>query len=326
MIKSFDFYNEQPRKPFIRKKKRKHVVHKNIIQNAEQVQKRLKIEKENLRMSKLRRRQNGMNMDYDTLFFGSEMTLSSSESCGESEQSQIQESQQEEKDVVRRLSVDGIISSNEGRGNGTYVNANSLLSNFFENEKTPKTHTQTEEDRRASVPLPDLHYSFFHACAPSSIPSLPVPAPPPLPPLSLQQPVSPRHQPMSFNTSSFSSQQIIYRKNNIPMASSSTNIGMRNGGRKEEGGVKMDGSGKKEDDGKKEEGRREDGVKKDEENGTLRRRGKRMESDKCMSTGSRVGTGGTEKMGRRVEMDRVSSFKNYFPESNIKNISLNSFY
>lgn len=268
-------------------------------------------------MSKLRKRQNGMNMEYDTLFFGSEMTINSSESSGESEQSQIQESQQEEKDMGV-MSVDGVISSYEGRGNGTFINANSLLSNCFENEKSPKAHSQIEDDRKASVPLPELFCSFFNAPAPTSIPSLPVP---PLP-LSLQQPSSPtHHQAMSFNNAiSFSSQHIINRINNKPAACSSTNIGLRSGGRREEGGTRLEGLGKKEDDGKREEGRKEDGMRKEEESGTLRRRGKRMESDKCMSTGSRIGTGAIEITGRRIEMDRVSSFKNYFPESNAKNI------
>lgn len=291
VIKSFEFYNEQPRKPFARKRKRKNFSQKNIIQNAEQVQKRQKIEKENLRMSKLKKRQNGMNMDYDTLFFGSEMSLSSSESCEDGEQSQLEESQTEEKEVMKVMYIDGVLSSYEGHGNGTYVNANSLLSNF-DNEKTPKT----EEDRKASVPLPDLLCSFIHPPIPPSIP----------PSLALQQPSSPHHHQMSFNTSSFSSQQIINRKNNVPVLSSSTNIGLRSGGRKEDGGGKMDGGGRKEE------------GKKEEESGTLRRRGKRMESDKCMSIGSRVGTGGTEKIRGRVELDRVSSFKNYFPESNVK--------
>ena len=281
------------------------------------MQKKIKLDKENLRMAKLKKKQNGFKIQYDTMYLGSDMSLSSSSETEELEQSQLHEESQasEKEEILKKVSNDNIVNDERY---SSFAKTMSLQS-----ELAPKI----EDDPRSSLHYPDLG---------SSISTHPISMPPTIahsiPPSCFPPPLFLLH-PSTANypfPSSFSSQNIILRKNHLPISSSSTSINGVHARTKTEEKVRRvdwrrdepigwrreDGGG-----GKREEG---SGLKREEDSGILKRRGKRKESERHLSNGSKMvsimGTEVNEGNGIIIEMDRASIFKNYFPESNVNSV------
>ena len=320
VIKTFDFYNEQERRSFPRRIKQNKLVNcrvflKQTLLAAEDIQRMLKLEKENLRMAKLKRRQHGLfTIQYDTMYLGSEMSLATSSESEELEQSQLHdESQGSEKEIIlAKGSIENIITE-EKYGYNSTVKTMSLQSNVFEKELVPKIDKIEDDRRRSSVQVLDLGSSA--SIHPSSMP--PILPPHSITPSSLLLPLS-LLPPTSTNSPpppSFSSHHINLKKNNNFLSSTSLH-----------GRVKTEGKVRKEEWRRDEGivGRREEGGRREEESGIVKRNGKGKDMDRYLSIGSKMGTkiatGIIEGIQSIIEMDRASIFKNYFPESNVNSV------
>lgn len=310
-IKTFDFYKEQERNFFPRRIKQKKLVNcriflKRTLMAAEKIQRKLKVEKENLRMARLKRKQNEFFIQYDTMYIGSDVSISSSSGSEDLGESQFHESQVSEKEsFLEKLPMDDF-RKDEKYKNVNYFKATSLQCHLVDSEPSP----QIEENRRYSIQFPDLASSA--SSQPFSMPptTLHPPIQPPSfsPPISLFPPSSSNHP---FPSSS--SQNIIIKKCNLPTVSSCTSIRAK---RKKEEWRKDEGN-----EGKRDEG---NGGRREEESGVFKKKGKINDFERCHSIvskgGSKIGTGVFEGKENIIEMDRASSFKNYFPESNVTSV------